>query len=106
MKSLYDVSAPAKLNLFLHIVGRREDGYHLLESVFRLIDWCDTLHFETRTDGQISREDLETSCRGVAKLVKALDFDSSMQRFESFSPAKYNAVSASRSRRSYRTQSA
>jgi 4-diphosphocytidyl-2-C-methyl-D-erythritol kinase len=58
MKSLYDVSAPAKLNLFLHIVGRRADGYHLLESVFRLIDWSDTLHFETRTDGQISREDL------------------------------------------------
>lgn len=58
MKSIYDVSAPAKLNLFLHIVGRRADGYHLLESVFRLIDWSDTLHFETRTDGQISREDL------------------------------------------------
>ena len=58
MKSLYDVPAPAKLNLFLHIVGRRADGYHLLESVFMLIDWCDTLHFELRTDGQLSREDL------------------------------------------------
>ena len=61
MKSLYDISAPAKLNLFLHIVGRRMDGYHLLESVFMLIDWCDTLHFEARTDGQLSREDLSVS---------------------------------------------
>jgi 4-diphosphocytidyl-2-C-methyl-D-erythritol kinase len=58
MKSLYDIPAPAKLNLFLHIVGRRPDGYHLLESVFMLIDWCDTLHFELRTNGKISREDL------------------------------------------------
>lgn len=47
-----------QLNLFLHIVGRRPDGYHLLESVFMLIDWCDTLHFELRADGLISREDL------------------------------------------------
>lgn len=58
MKSIYDVSAPAKLNLFLHIVGRRPDGYHLLESVFMLIDWCDTLHFELRGNNGISREDL------------------------------------------------
>lgn len=58
MKSLYDIPAPAKLNLFLHIVGQRADGYHLLESVFMLIDWHDTLHFELRADGQISREDL------------------------------------------------
>lgn len=58
MKSIVDVFAPAKLNLFLHIVGRRADGYHLLESVFALIDWCDTLHFEVRSDGVVSREDL------------------------------------------------
>ena len=58
LKSLYDVPAPAKLNLFLHITGRRPDGYHLLQSVFMLIDWCDTLHFELRTDGLISRTDL------------------------------------------------
>ncbi|MDO9612369.1 MAG: 4-(cytidine 5'-diphospho)-2-C-methyl-D-erythritol kinase [Serpentinimonas sp.] len=58
MLALYDVPAPAKLNLFLHIVGRRADGYHLLQSVFMLIDWCDTLHFERRNAGQISREDL------------------------------------------------
>jgi 4-diphosphocytidyl-2-C-methyl-D-erythritol kinase len=57
MKALYDVPAPGKLNLFLHITGRRADGYHLLQSVFMLVDWCDTLHFELRTDGRISRED-------------------------------------------------
>jgi len=58
MQSLYDIPAPAKLNLFLHIVGRRDDGYHLLQSPFMLIDWCDTLHFSRRSDGKISREDL------------------------------------------------
>ena len=45
--------APAKLNLFLHIVGRRADGYHLLQTVFRFIDLSDTLRFEPRTDGRI-----------------------------------------------------
>ena len=58
LKALYDVPAPAKLNLFLHITGRRPDGYHLLQSALMLIDWCDTLHFELRNDGQISRADL------------------------------------------------
>ncbi len=58
MQSLYDIPAPAKLNLFLHITGRRADGYHLLQSAFMLIDWCDTLNFELRQDGVISREDL------------------------------------------------
>jgi 4-diphosphocytidyl-2-C-methyl-D-erythritol kinase len=58
LRQLLDVPAPAKLNLFLHITGRREDGYHLLQSIFMLIDWCDRLHFELRPDGGISREDL------------------------------------------------
>ena len=58
MKALYDIPAPAKLNLFLHIVGRRQDGYHLLQSAFMLIDWQDTLHFERRASGHIDREDL------------------------------------------------
>lgn len=56
--SLYDVAAPAKLNLFLHVVGRRADGYHLLQSVFVLIDWCDRLHFERRGDGRLARHDI------------------------------------------------
>lgn len=54
-KCLYDVPAPAKLNLFLHLVGLRSDGYHRLETVFRFIDLQDTLHFERRNDGQIVR---------------------------------------------------
>jgi 4-diphosphocytidyl-2-C-methyl-D-erythritol kinase len=45
--------APAKLNLFLHVTGRRADGYHLLESVFRLIDVCDELRFDVRLDGEL-----------------------------------------------------
>jgi 4-diphosphocytidyl-2-C-methyl-D-erythritol kinase len=45
--------APAKLNLFLHVVGRRPDGYHLLQTAFRLIDLCDWLRFTPREDGEI-----------------------------------------------------
>jgi 4-diphosphocytidyl-2-C-methyl-D-erythritol kinase len=58
MVALYDVAAPAKINWFLHVVGRRADGYHLLQSLFVLIDWDDTLHFERRSDGQLRRHDL------------------------------------------------
>ena len=64
MQRLYDLSAPAKLNLFLHITGRRADGYHLLQSAFMLIDWCDTLHVDLRADGLISREDLGALASG------------------------------------------
>ncbi|OFZ68558.1 MAG: 4-(cytidine 5'-diphospho)-2-C-methyl-D-erythritol kinase [Betaproteobacteria bacterium RBG_16_58_11] len=45
--------APAKLNLFLHVTGQRSDGYHLLQTVFRFIDYGDTLGFTPRADGQI-----------------------------------------------------
>ena len=58
LRALYDVPAPAKLNLFLHVVGRRADGYHLLQSLFVLIDWTDTLHFERRSDARLQRHDL------------------------------------------------
>lgn len=47
--------APAKLNLFLHVTGRRADGYHLLQTLFRFIDLNDTLHFELRADGVVHR---------------------------------------------------
>lgn len=67
MQAIYDVLAPAKLNLFLHITGRRPDGYHLMQSVFMLIDWCDTLHFERRSDGHISRTDVFDSVRSSNK---------------------------------------
>lgn len=45
--------APAKLNLFLHVVGRRTDGYHLLQTVFRLVDHGDSLRFSPRDDGEV-----------------------------------------------------
>lgn len=47
--------APAKLNLFLHVVGRRPDGYHELQTVFRFIDRCDRLQIQPRADGVIAR---------------------------------------------------
>ena len=55
LRSLHACPAPAKLNLFLHVTGRRPDGYHLLQSVFQLIDRGDTLHFDLREDGRIVR---------------------------------------------------
>ena len=76
LSALYDLPAPAKLNLFLHVIGRRADGYHLLQSVFRLIDWCDTLHLERRSDGVVSREDLgpalpeDDLCTRAARLLQ------------------------------------
>ena len=55
--AIHDVPAPAKLNLYLHVVGKRADGMHLLESLMVLIDWCDTLHFAPRSDGALRRHD-------------------------------------------------
>jgi 4-diphosphocytidyl-2-C-methyl-D-erythritol kinase len=57
--------APAKLNLFLQITGRRPDGYHDLQTVFRLLDWGDTLHLRFRQDGVIAR--VGESAAGVAE---------------------------------------
>jgi 4-diphosphocytidyl-2-C-methyl-D-erythritol kinase len=56
--------APAKLNLFLHVVGRRADGYHLLQTAFRLIDLCDWLRFAPRQDSEIR---LLSAVPGVAE---------------------------------------
>jgi len=54
------VPSPAKLNLFLHITGRRPDGYHELQSIFQLIDLCDWLEFEQTHDQQIQIEGLSS----------------------------------------------
>ena len=76
MASLHNLSAPAKLNLFLHVVGRRPDGYHLLQSVFVMIDWADTLHIDTRDDGRIHRHDIgerlpeDDLCLRAARLLQ------------------------------------
>lgn len=55
MNSLKNCPAPAKLNLFLHVTGRRADGYHLLQTAFQMIDRSDTLHFTLRSDTQLRR---------------------------------------------------
>ena len=70
--------APAKLNLFLHVVGRRPDGYHLLQTLFRFIDLHDTLNFTLRNDGAVRRinavegvtEELDL-CVRAAQLLKS-----------------------------------
>ncbi|HEL4113650.1 TPA: 4-(cytidine 5'-diphospho)-2-C-methyl-D-erythritol kinase [Stenotrophomonas maltophilia] len=60
--------APAKLNLFLHITGRRADGYHELQTVFRLLDWGDRIGLRLREDGQVRREG-----EGLAGVAEADD---------------------------------
>lgn len=54
-KHLHHCPAPAKVNLFLHVTGRRPDGYHLLQTAFLMLDRSDMLHFDLRSDGQIRR---------------------------------------------------
>jgi len=68
--------APAKINLFLHIVGKRVDGYHNLQTVFQFLDYGDELRFDLNTDGRISRaydvgfaENVDL-CLRAAKLIK------------------------------------
>ena len=55
LRTLHNCPAPAKLNLFLHVTGQRSDGYHLLQTAFQLIDRCDLLHVDLRSDGVIHR---------------------------------------------------
>lgn len=53
--AILELDAPAKLNLMLHVTGRREDGYHLLETVFQFIDLCDRVRLEATADGALER---------------------------------------------------
>ena len=70
--------APAKLNLFLHVVGRRPDGYHLLQTAFQFLDYCDELTFEVTSDGSIVRagavagvDEASDLCLRAARLLQA-----------------------------------
>ncbi|MCB1648862.1 MAG: 4-(cytidine 5'-diphospho)-2-C-methyl-D-erythritol kinase [Pseudomonadales bacterium] len=63
------ISCPAKLNLFLHITGRRADGYHLLQTVFQLIDYGDTLHINPRSDDALCFTCSEPALAGEDNLV-------------------------------------
>ena len=56
MRKPVTLLSPAKLNLFLHILGRRPDGYHRLQTLFQLLDWGDTLRFEVNESGAVSLE--------------------------------------------------
>ena len=69
--------APAKINLFLRITGRRSDGYHCLQTVFQLLEWGDTVHLRLRPDGRITRTapvgyDLPESQDITVRAAKAL----------------------------------
>jgi 4-diphosphocytidyl-2-C-methyl-D-erythritol kinase len=76
MGSSLVLQSPAKLNLFLHIVGRRPNGYHLLQTVFQLIDYADTLSFSLREDDAVhlmhNTPDIPASDNLIMKAVKAL----------------------------------
>lgn len=74
---MFTFPAPAKLNLFLHVIGRRQDGYHLLQTVFRFLDFSDQLSFRLRADGMIKLHNPITGvpedkdlCVRAAKLLK------------------------------------
>jgi 4-diphosphocytidyl-2-C-methyl-D-erythritol kinase len=97
MKAIYEVAAPAKLNLFLHVIGRRSDGYHLLQSVFALIDWSDTLHFECRADGTLMRHDLASPLPVddlVLRAARALQHESGCRLGADISIEKHLPVGA------------
>ena len=79
MPVLHDIPAPAKINLLLHVTGRRADGYHLLQTVFRFIDVHDRIQLERRDDGRVLRaidlpgvpEDIDLSLRAARALQQA-----------------------------------
>lgn len=84
--------APAKLNLFLHITGRRADGYHQLQTIFQLIDRCDWLTFDARNDGQItlsSRMDVPHEDNLIVKAAKRLQQHTGCQQGANITLEKY-----------------
>lgn len=69
MATTVTLNCPAKLNLFLHITGRRADGYHTLQTIFQIIDVCDTLSLSPATDGVITLECSDAALSGPDNLV-------------------------------------
>ncbi|MGA9343350.1 MAG: 4-(cytidine 5'-diphospho)-2-C-methyl-D-erythritol kinase [Rhodanobacteraceae bacterium] len=60
--------APAKLNLFLHILGRRTDGYHLLQTCYQILDWGDRIHLRVREDGLLRHQNLPAAINAEEEL--------------------------------------
>ncbi|MEJ2044355.1 MAG: 4-(cytidine 5'-diphospho)-2-C-methyl-D-erythritol kinase [Reinekea sp.] len=75
--TILTLPAPAKLNLFLHIVGRRQDGYHELQTIFQILDLCDTMQFQKKENSGLtfrcSDPALETDDNLVIRAVRALE---------------------------------
>jgi 4-diphosphocytidyl-2C-methyl-D-erythritol kinase len=75
----FSLSAPAKLNRFLHIVGQRGDGYHKLQTIFHLVDYCDTLYFTVRKDNKVNlvvRKDKDAVGKQITNLADKHNFSS------------------------------
>ncbi|HQO17487.1 MAG TPA: 4-(cytidine 5'-diphospho)-2-C-methyl-D-erythritol kinase, partial [Methylotenera sp.] len=77
MQGFHSFLAPAKINLFLHITGQRADGYHQLQTVFRLLDFYDTVYLKPNNDGLIKRTnqiagvlEADDLCIRAAKLLQ------------------------------------
>ncbi|WP_448567464.1 4-(cytidine 5'-diphospho)-2-C-methyl-D-erythritol kinase [Thalassotalea ganghwensis] len=86
MSHFYHFSSPAKLNLFLHIVGRRADGYHELETVFQFLDYGDTLAIAQTNDGQITLLDSIQGVKDSDNLIMKAAL-----KLKSFAPAQCGA---------------
>lgn len=92
--ALYDVPAPAKINLFLHVTGRRADGYHFLQTAFRFVDLNDYLSFVPRDDGQVRRvsstlADLDPEQDLVVRAARALQQATGTRKGVDISCIKY-----------------
>ena len=76
MTATLTLPAPAKLNLFLHIIGQRDNGYHNLQTVFQLLDYSDTLTFSKNSDGEITLQpdltDVATEDNLIVRAAKLL----------------------------------
>ena len=76
MAERLSIETPAKLNLMLNITGRRADGYHLLETAFQFVDWCDRIEFAVTDDGRLERRsgpaEIEPESDLVMRAARAL----------------------------------